>query len=66
MYVYCLIYNTVGLSWAGHDNGDDESEQTDGLSEDKNEDHSHEEFGLDCVHAHAHVTNYTNSEAWTL
>ena len=49
-----------------HDDGDDQPEEADSFSEDKNQDHSHEELGLDSVHADSHVSNNTDGETWGL
>ena len=46
----------------GHDDGDDQTEETDSFSEDQNQDHSNEELGLDSVHAYSHISNYTDRE----
>ena len=49
-----------------HDDGDDQTKQTNGFSEDEDQDHSYEELGLDCVHADSHVSYDSNGETWGL
>ena len=49
-------------SSAGHDDGNDETEEADSFSEDEDQDHSYKEFGLDCVHSNANITDDTNGK----
>ena len=53
-------------SRAGHDDGDNQSEEADGFGEDENQDHADEELWLDCVHSHANISHYTDSETRSL
>ena len=55
--------NDDSSSSRGEDDGHDETEQADSLGEDENQNHANEELGLDCVHAHADVSHYTDGEA---
>ena len=50
-------------SSGGEDDGDDEAKQTDSLGEDENQDHANEQLRLDSIHADAHVSHDSDSEA---
>ena len=45
-----------------HDDGDDQTEETDSFSEDQDQDHSYEELGLDSVHADTHISDDSDGE----
>ena len=53
-------------SRAGHDDGDNQSEEADGLGEDENQDHADEELWLDCIHSDANISHDTDSETRSL
>ena len=62
------LYSLIALksSAAGHDNGDNETEEANSFSEDENKDHSYEELGLNCVHSNTNISDHTNGETRSL
>ena len=53
-------------SRAGHDDGDNQSEEANGLGEDEYQDHADKELWLDCIHSHADISHNTDSETRSL
>lgn len=49
-----------------HDDGDNQTEETDGFSENENQDHAHKELGLDSIHADSNISYDTDCETWGL
>ena len=56
---YTSVSHLHSVAWR-HNDGDNEAEKANSLSEDKNQNHSNEKLRLNGIHAHAHISNNTN------